>query len=136
MSKGDMDRKLVEWFRGRNGSDELAKCVLLVAFVLVIANFLVRSVIISILSTLLMAYVCWRMISKDLEARENENAVFCEFLGPMRIWVQDPKSAASEFRAYKHLKCPECGQRVRVPRGKGKVRVRCPQCEHKFETRA
>ena len=135
MAKGDFERKFVEWFRGRNGSDELATCALLVALILVVVNFFIQSIIISVVSTLLMLYSCWRITSKNLEARENETAVFCEFLGPMRSWLRNPAQAAAEKKAYKHLKCPECGQRVRVPRGKGKIRVRCPQCQHKFETR-
>ena len=29
---------------------------------------------------------------------------------------------------------PSCKQQVRVPAGKGKVRITCPRCQHKFET--
>ena len=35
---------------------------------------------------------------------------------------------------YCYYYCPNCKQQVRVPAGKGKVRITCPRCEHKFET--
>ena len=28
--------------------------------------------------------------------------------------------------------CPKCKQQVRVPRGKGKIAITCPQCREKF----
>lgn len=135
MAKGDMNSKLAEWLRGRNGNDELSTCVLILALLLVIINIFTRSFILSVVALALMAYAWWRMASRDLESRENENGVFCEFIGPVGPWLRNPVRAAKEVRAYKHLKCPECGQRVRVPRGKGKIRVRCPQCQQKFEAR-
>lgn len=132
MAKGDLERKLSNLLQGRNGSDELGICLLVVALVLVVLNIFVHTIVLSVIALALMIYAWWRMLSKNLEARENENGVFCEFLGPLRPWVRNPATAMKEARAYKHLKCPECGQRVRVPRGKGKIRVRCPQCHEKF----
>ena len=136
MAKGNFQRKMAEWMRGRNGSDELATCALLLALVFVILNLFLRTIFLSVVAVALLVYAWWRMASKNLEARENENGVFCEFLGPVRPWVRNPVQAFSEARAYRHFKCPECGQRVRVPRGKGKVRVRCPKCSTKFDARS
>jgi glutaredoxin len=31
------------------------------------------------------------------------------------------------------VKCPECGQKLRLPADKGKLRVTCSECGHKFE---
>lgn len=136
MGNGDKGQKLVEWLRGRNGSDELSTCAILIALILIIINLLLRSFVVSVIALVLMAYALFRMTSGNLEARENENAVFAEFLGPLRPWIRDPVNAFTEARAYKHLKCPECGKRMRVPRGKGKIRVKCPECQHKFETKS
>ncbi len=30
------------------------------------------------------------------------------------------------------VKCPECGQKLRLPAGKGKLRASCTACGHKF----
>lgn len=36
---------------------------------------------------------------------------------------------------YKVEKCPHCGQKTRIPKGEGKIRVACSKCGNKFETR-
>lgn len=36
----------------------------------------------------------------------------------------------------KYLKCPSCGQTLAVPKGKGKIRVTCPKCGNKIETKS
>ena len=37
-----------------------------------------------------------------------------------------------EYRTYRYLICPQCSQRLRVPRGKGKIRVTCTKCRNQF----
>lgn len=34
------------------------------------------------------------------------------------------------------LKCPTCGQILSIPKGKGKIRVTCPRCHSKMETKS
>lgn len=36
---------------------------------------------------------------------------------------------------YQVQACPHCGQRMRIPKGKGKIRVRCSSCKNQFEVR-
>jgi len=36
---------------------------------------------------------------------------------------------------HKIFNCPACGQKVRVPRGKGKIMITCPKCGHEFKKR-
>jgi predicted phosphohydrolase len=35
-------------------------------------------------------------------------------------------------RDHRYFDCPRCRQRVRVPRGKGKISISCPKCHEKF----
>lgn len=37
-----------------------------------------------------------------------------------------------EMIKYDVVKCPECGRRLRLPAGKGKLRAACSNCGHKF----
>ena len=36
----------------------------------------------------------------------------------------------------KYIECPTCGQTLAVPKGKGKIRVTCPKCGTKVETKS
>lgn len=133
--RGDYQNRSGGWLEGRNGADELAVFSIVIALIVVVANYFVKSIFLSGVALALLVFGWWRMSSRRVEARKRENRVFAELLGPIRPWVSDPAEAYYELRTYKHLRCPHCAQRMRVPRGKGNLRVCCPQCQEKFEAR-
>lgn len=42
------------------------------------------------------------------------------------------KEEAEQRKIYAYYKCPSCGQRLRVPKGRGKIEIRCPRCSTTF----
>lgn len=143
MAKGDFQRKVEEaqrklgaWAIGRNGADDLSSACTNVAVVLVVVNLVSRNSAFAVVALLLLAYSWYRISSKDVARRRSENAEAARRVGPVLSWLANPVAAAREARMYKHLTCPSCGQRVRIPRGKGKVRVTCPRCHARFDGRA
>ena len=42
----------------------------------------------------------------------------------------------SELKQFKYFICPQCAQRLRVPRGKGRLRVTCTRCGNVFEVKS
>lgn len=136
MAAGDWQRKVAEWLRGRQGPDDLAVFSVNLAIVIVLVNVFARTGWLGWVALALVAYSMFRIQSKNLGARARENAAFLKALGPVRPWIQNPRAAWSELRAYKHVRCASCKQRIRVPRGKGKLRVTCPRCKSKFEVRS
>ena len=46
------------------------------------------------------------------------------------------KKMWKERKTSAFLKCPNCGQILSVPKGKGKIRVTCPKCHTKMETKS
>ena len=132
----DASDKAAEWLRGRRGPDDLSNVTVVAAAILALINLFAGTVWITIIVVALLVYSAYRMFSRDLDARASENAAFLKAVGPVRPWLQNPKVAFQEARTYKHGTCPECGQRIRVPRGKGKLRVTCPTCGNKFEIKS
>ena len=39
-------------------------------------------------------------------------------------------------REHRIFRCPSCDQRVRVPRGRGKIEITCPRCGQTFVKRS
>lgn len=136
MAKGDFNRKVNDWMRGRYGTDELDNLLVGIAFVLVIINLFVHANWLGLIAVAVLVYALWRALSTNLDNRRNENEVFLDHAGRFRPWLRNPRAAFKEARTYKHAVCPDCGQKVRVPRGKGKLRVTCPKCHHKFEVKS
>ena len=132
MASGDWQRRLMEWLRGRQGPDDLAVFSVNLAIVIVLVNVFARTGWLGWVGLALVAYAMFRIQSRNLGARARENEAFLRALGPARPWVQNPRAAWAELRAYKHVRCSSCRQRVRVPRGKGRLRVTCPRCKTKF----
>ena len=136
MANGSFSERVTEWMRGRNGADELGNAVVAVAVVLVILNLFVRQPVLGVIALIPACYACWRMSSTNVARRRAENRAFVQQAGPFARWLRSPLASLDETRSYKHLTCPSCQQRMRVPRGKGRMRVTCPNCHKKFETKS
>ncbi len=121
---------LLEKFRkfmvGRYGIDELGKTIMNVLMGLILVSFFVRFHFLRLIIWVGIFYMFYRMFSKDISARYQENQKFL-------AWKQNKINRASS--PDKIYQCPKCGQKVRVPKGKGKIAIRCPKCNHEFVKR-
>jgi len=146
----------------RRGIDELGRTMLITALVLSVIGMIVsRSVgwlrvVTSLLSGALLVLIVLRMFSKDFNKRYQENMKYLTYETAVKQWFQRtfrtkgagngysaPKAKRAgknptwaELKQYKYLICPQCAQRLRVPRGKGRIRVTCTNCGNVFETRS
>ena len=124
-----MFRKIGDWFRnfmiGRYGSDKLNQALLIAGVVLMLIGALLGGRFVwaswcSLLSYLPLFWCIFRMYSRNIEARRRENAAFCGFFQHLRD------------QEHRYFRCPRCRQMVRVPRGRGKINIRCPKCGERF----
>ncbi|MGR1082791.1 hypothetical protein ACUYFE_01990 [Olegusella massiliensis] len=129
----ELQQKINLWMQGRNGADTLSNTSIWLGIILYIIGLISHVAALNFIALVLVVYAFFRMTSRSLDARAKENKAFLKQVGPLRPWFKNPAAAWNEFRSYKHFKCPHCAQRMRVPRGRGKLRVSCPKCHHKFE---
>lgn len=113
-------------FLGRNGPDQLSLAVMIAACVI---NFLPYGFIPALL---LMAYAFYRMFSKNVNKRRTENYKFMVFWNKLKSGFQTFFANLKGSKTHKIFTCPKCGQKLRVPKGKGKVNITCSKCQHRF----
>lgn len=129
----------MNWFRrvmyGRYGIDPLGIALVGFSFLLMILRGMFRGFFAGMLSLLALAalMICYlRAFSRNLDKRRLENDWFMTWWRPIAQWFSGRGAAFHELQDYKHFKCPKCGQKIRVPRGRGKVNITCPGCREQF----
>jgi len=118
-------------FKNSYGLDNLSKYLLLVG-VLFLLN---RNIITLVVGIILIGYAAWRVISKNKYKRNQELQSFNRVLIIIGQKFYRIKYKFNEFRKYKVFKCPECSQKLRVPRKKGKVTINCKKCGKEFKAK-
>lgn len=122
--------KTRQWMQGRYGSDELnvALCYFSLAFL--ILSLFTPTKFLGILAIALMLWTCIRCFSKEIAARRSERDAYLRFTGRIQSWVRLQKDKWRDRKSYRYFRCEECKMVLRVPKGKGKIRVTCPHCHH------
>lgn len=126
-----MKEKLQRFMWGRYGSDRLNQVLMVCALVLMLLSFPAGSIF-YLPALALLGYVYFRMFSRNIARRSAENRWYLDREMKVRRWFRNRKKEFGERKEYKIFKCPECGQRLRVPRGKGRIVIRCRKCDHEF----
>lgn len=127
--------KMAQFMYGRYGVDQLSKFMLITTLVLcVVSMFLPRSIgsPISTLVLVLIIYTYFRMFSRNIYKRAAENEKYLKLTSKWRKKINTEKKIAGQRKYYGFYKCPGCGQKIRVPKGRGKIQIRCPKCNEKF----
>lgn len=116
--------KINQFFQGRNGMDELARTIFWISFAVNIIAAIFGSQLLYYVAMIGLVYSMYRVFSKKLGERREENQKFLKKISLFRMKFAQRKD-------YRIFQCPSCGRNIRVPRGKGKIEVTCPVCGHK-----
>ncbi len=124
-------------FRGRCGFDELSRFLMcMVPFPLILSVILQRtgigyvSFFLFAVAMVLFVWSLWRAYSQKLYNRKRENDHFIS----SSIWrsVSGFITRLSQSRDYRFYRCPGCRRWLRLPRGKGNLKITCPGCGTSF----
>ncbi|MDO4733141.1 MAG: hypothetical protein Q4B50_06485 [Bacillota bacterium] len=125
------------WFQrlmiGRYGGDKLGKFMLLLSLACILLSWLLDWGILNILALICLVLSYFRMFSRNIYARQQENLKFLQLTAGLRKEWQFQKKKFLERKEYTYFKCPYCKGHLRVPRGKGRLMVRCNKCGREFE---
>lgn len=131
-----MRDKIYRFMQGRYGTDDFYKFLFWVALIGIVINWFFKSQLLSFAVTLILVYAMYRLLSKNHSARYAENQRYLQATAKIRYWFDQQKKLMEE-RKYHHIyTCPKCRQKIRIPKGKGKIMIRCPKCHHEFQKRS
>ena len=140
------------FFSGRNGADELSVTLVVISVIVFLAAPIFDEKYIQgiflLLGGILFVLGILRSFSTNIGKRRHENQVFLDlFRAETKEEKERRKKEEEEKREREKLRkerrkeeekthaffrCPQCGKELRVPKGKGKIKIRCPNCSHEF----
>lgn len=125
--------KFAQFMQGRNGADTLATTLLWTWPVLYILGLLLQSALLFLLVDAALIYAMFRMLSRNVTKRREENLWFLQKTAGVRKMVKQKVKMFESRKEYKYFSCPKCRAQLRVPRGKGNITVTCRHCGEKFD---
>lgn len=133
-----MDR-IKNWFRslgskmqsfmyGRYGYDELSQFLSKTALLCVIVGLFAYPGFFCGLAMALYLVTMFRMYSKNITKRQQERDAYLRRTQPLRDWRALQKRKFNDRKTHKFYRCSQCKTSLRVPKGKGKIKIHCPKC--------
>ena len=124
---------------GRYGVDQLSRSMLILTFILCILSIFIRGrvhALIDLVIFLLIILAYFRMFSRNIYKRAAENEKYLKLTEGIRKKIRTEKKIAGQRKYYHFYTCPGCAQRIRIPKGRGRIEIRCPKCGEKFIKRS
>lgn len=127
---------LAKFMYGRYGTDRLNMFLLIVLIVCAGLNLFVRngyfSIVMSSWETLLIVLIYYRLFSRNIQKRYAENQKYLSLENKVKRFFGRTKYIQEQRKDFHIYTCPQCRQKIRIPKGKGKISVRCPKCGAEF----
>lgn len=131
-----MKQKLIRFMQGRYGADALSRFLLILTAIFIVISLFIRGPIFDILGMACIIYSYIRMFSKNIPKRYAENQVYLKYQNKVTYWFRTQKSDLKQRKTHHIYRCPSCRQKIRVPKGRGKIAIRCPKCSTEFIKRS
>lgn len=127
-----MRERMQGFMSGRYGTDQLSKLILWISLACLAVSMFTRLNVFYILGLVLLIYTYYRMFSRNVAKRYAENQKYLNWRYGFAVRRNKRKVHWEQRKIYRFYKCPQCRQKVRVPKGKGKVAITCPKCRMEF----
>jgi len=117
---------------GRYGPDHLNIAMIVVSLVISLLGGIIGFTPLTYVSYILLALALFRMLSRNITKRRAENDKFIRYWWPIRTRIKRSFANIKHRKTHRFIKCPGCGNTLRVPIGKGKLQITCPKCGERF----
>ncbi|WP_230399005.1 zinc-ribbon domain-containing protein [Novisyntrophococcus fermenticellae] len=124
-------RKLQDFMAGRYGMDQLGRFTMYVSIIALLISLFAGNNWFYLIALVLLITTYARMFSKNHSSRYAENNKYLEWKEKFFSFFRGGARQAKD-KDHRYFRCPNCNQKVRVPKGKGTISIRCPKCQHEF----
>ncbi|MCI8769780.1 MAG: hypothetical protein HFH73_01320 [Lachnospiraceae bacterium] len=135
-----MRERLARFMQGRYGVDKFSNFLVILALVLMVLEIFIPFIqmrrVLNSIGLLLLIYAYFRIFSRNHYKRYAENERYMKYHNKVRFFFARRKSHMEQRRTHHIYKCPSCKQKIRVPKGKGKIAITCPKCRTEFVRRS
>ncbi len=124
--------RFARFMMGRYGIDSFSKTLLYISIIMYVFNLFLGSELITMISMAMLIYCYFRIFSRNVYKRANENQKYLMKTQKLRMTIDKYMRQLKTLKTHHIYKCPKCGQKIRIPRGKGRISIHCPKCNHDF----
>lgn len=114
------------------GFDLLGYLLLAACILLTVLSQFTDTVFPSLIGSIALVWAVYRAFSHNIHKRWEENQRLLKLLPNLCRWLSDSMLRHKQRRDYKFFRCPGCHNRLRLPRGKGRIQITCPRCGQRF----
>ena len=127
-----MKERMQRFMAGRYGNDQLNQFIFIVAIISMVLEIITRQSLFYTLTLVLLILAYVRVFSRNINKRYEENMKFLQKKYAILNKFRKQKYYAAQRRNFHIYTCPQCKQKIRIPKGKGKISITCPKCRTSF----
>ena len=127
--------KFAQFMIGRCGPDQFSITTMWAALAFWFLSAITGWVVFSLLYFVCIVYTLFRILSRNIPKRREENARFQAAVRPIQRKLSTARGRMAD-KEHRYFRCPNCKQQMRVPRGKGRIQVTCRSCGITFEEKS
>ena len=126
-----MREKLRRFLWGRYGNDNFNRFLMTASLVCLLLSMIFRGPF-YLLALILLGYSYFRMFSRNIARRSEENRRYLSKSAKARNTLDKKKREFAQRKQYRFFRCPACRQKIRIPRGHGRIAITCRKCGNEF----
>ena len=123
-----MREKFRQFMVGRYGTDGLNQALSIASIVMLLISLLTRISLFTWLGLVLLILCYYRSLSRNISKRTEENYRYYTLKDRVDGKFRGLKDQWANRKLYHYYRCPKCRQKLRVPRGRGRIQISCPRC--------
>ena len=127
-----MREKFRQFMIGRYGTDGLNQFLSFSSIVMLLLSLLTRFSLFTWVGAVLLVLCYYRSLSRNISKRTDENYRYYAIKDRVDSKFRGLKEQWANRRVYHYYRCPQCRQKLRVPRGRGRIQISCPRCGTQF----